>query len=927
VIAPLLFGSSYPFTYTPVFLLILAAGLLTLKSSIGRNAASGLWQFRWQQNPLTPLFLVYVVYLIVTMIPLPAFLLEHVSLVSLVVGGKSLPAASMPDWSVRDFWFATASYIYPVRMSLVRWIVYGVFLWSFMAALDSRKRIESAIIVVLILGCFESLYGIMQAYSGHEHIWWSRKLPEAFGFPAGTYPNRNHFAGLMEMGVILSLAYGMLLYSRHSERKPGKKARLKSIKAKLMHYFSEDQLYTKIVLVVFSGVVMGLGLFLSGSRGGIISLSCALVVMGIIFTSIKKYRRPGLYILIPFLILTAFYTISAGVEPTVERFKLFESSFLNREIRAEKTLTMFNDYPISGVGIGNFPYLFPRYHDISQRSQFINYAHNDWAQLLAEAGVVGFLILLAAMGYYLFKTLRKWKQAQDAFAVCLGIAPAIALISIGIHSLSDFNLHIPANMIVLIAVISIGYRALCAQQDETFAQQPILSLRPSPVSFQPFLMSLRPFPMSFRTYVRNLVFKGSGFLTRLRRFGMTMGVSFQLPFLSFQPFLVSFRPPTLSFRGAKRREILFFSVISTFPHVISHVPSVISNIPHVISNVCEKSLRFLTRLRRFGMTMGMSFRTYVRNLVFKGSGFLTRLRRFGMTMGMSFQLPFLSFQPPLMSFRPFPVSFRPKGEIFKISQSLRSFEMTQAVRSAPRNDIMQRSQDNSHQGFVLMPVRARSILILAVGVLMIVWSGMWVVRHFVAEAYCNTVQTPPLRLDQHPPVPFILEAIHWDGGNAQYQFKLAHALMTKRDQAIENAATEKNDADRIIHVLENAIRINPFTAEYHIRLGWEYSYLWARKDYAEKWLPAADLCMERAAYFNGEGVANYRNHLDMGKYWTMRSKTMDHDPARQDVYWTKARWHFQKALELAGGKKTKAEIVDHVKNFYPDGNYIQEAVQ
>ena len=25
-----------------------------------------------------------------------------------------------------------------------------------------------------------------------------------------------------------------------------------------------------------------------------------------------------------------------------------------------------------------------------KRSQFINYAHNDWAQLLAEAGVVAF---------------------------------------------------------------------------------------------------------------------------------------------------------------------------------------------------------------------------------------------------------------------------------------------------------------------------------------------------------------------------------------------------------------------------------------------------------------------------------------------------------------------------------------------------------
>jgi hypothetical protein len=146
------------------------------------------------------------------------------------------------------------------------------------------------------------------------------------------------------------------------------------------------------------------------------------------------------------------------------------------------------------------------------------------------------------------------------------------------------------------------------------------------MSFRPFLvistegrnlvlLSFRTPTMSFRTHVRNLVFKGSRFLTRLRRFGMTIFTLLRndtgvyviptLPFLVISPegrnlVLLSFRPPT------------------------------------------------------------MSFRTYVRNLVFKGSRFLTRLRRFGMTI---FTL------------------LRNDTKWLKDFSSLRSFEMTRVCMS------------------------------------------------------------------------------------------------------------------------------------------------------------------------------------------------------------------------------------------------------
>ena len=60
--------------------------------------------------------------------------------------------------------------------------------------------------------------------------------------------------------------------------------------------------------------------------------------------------------------------------------------------------------------------------------------------------------------------------------------------------------------------------------------------------------------------------------------------------------------------------------------------------------------------------------------------------------------------------------------------------------------------------------------------------------------------------------------------------------------------------------LEKSVELNPFDAQYHLRLGWEYAHQWKKKDYHTKWLPAADISMDRAAYF--AGVKNPHLHQD-----------------------------------------------------------------
>ena len=220
------------------------------------------------------------------------------------------------------------------------------------------------------------------------------------------------------------------------------------------------------------------------------------------------------------------------------------------------------------------------------------------------------------------------------------------------------------------------------------------------------------------------------------------------------------------------------------------------------------------------------------------------------------------------------------------------------------------------------------------------WSGYWTIKHFMAEAYCNTVPNSTLNRDPLPPVEEIAKAIEWDPSNAEYHYKLAESVngLTQRRKGakggtvrITNQQTTNNAEKRL--ALERAVELNPFDAQYHARLGWEYAHRWKSPDYHTKWLPAADIAMDRAAYF--AGVKNPHLHRELGNYWTMRSKSVyPNNPVHHEA-WARACWHYQKAQSIERGeqsaeskalKQMKKEIHDYVWNIYPDEDMVKQAI-
>lgn len=472
-LSPLLFGSVHTYAYTLVILLILTASLLLVFYNIVKDPQSDVLLYRWPVTGLNLLFFLVLAYLVLQIIPLPRGLVEILSPESWLIAEKSLPASqvAIAQHSVPNT-LSLTPYRYPVRMSIIRWVAYGLFFLGFTQTLKSRKRIELAIGCILATACFSGLYGIFQTYSGYSHIWWFTKNAYLEDV-TGTYINRNHFACFMGLALILAAAYSCSL-SAGGRKEP------RNSRVRLTRFLSHEQSFSKKMLVIASGIVIGIGLILSASRGGILAATAGLFFMGLLFASKRSQRRNGVIVFVIFGLIT-LSTFYIGAEHSWERFRNINASYAVRARYAETTLNLFNDFKLFGVGVGNFRYAYPKYQQAPDNYVFIEYAHNDWAQFLAEAGIIGFVFFLSGISRYIYQTIRRWKRREEPFYVAMGLAPLAALLLIGVHSYSDFNLHIPANFLVLTSLVAIGHGAF--RLDNGTGEGPFPRFRSVPLKF------------------------------------------------------------------------------------------------------------------------------------------------------------------------------------------------------------------------------------------------------------------------------------------------------------------------------------------------------------------------------------------------------------------------------------------------------------
>ena len=87
-------------------------------------------------------------------------------------------------------------------------------------------------------------------------------------------------------------------------------------------------------------------------------------------------------------------------------------------------------------------------------------AHNDYLQLLIEAGWAAAVPLVAGFFYFLIRSFRQVKRvgmSNGRLQFFVGCGALSGLVSMAFHSFFDFNLQIPTNAVYFVTLITLVY--------------------------------------------------------------------------------------------------------------------------------------------------------------------------------------------------------------------------------------------------------------------------------------------------------------------------------------------------------------------------------------------------------------------------------------------------------------------------------------
>jgi O-antigen ligase/cytochrome c-type biogenesis protein CcmH/NrfG len=360
-------------------------------------------------------------------------------------------------------------------MLCAAFIVYALFSW---AITSSRQRV-AFVVVLFVLAVGNVLIGVIQFFKGHDFMP-IKALPRGeYGFRAsGLYGCPNHLAGFLEVVMLFALSIA---------------------------WWSRWRVILRIV-AAYIAVVCGVGIVITGSRGGYASSLFGVLVFSVISLLVarRSLRRDRWYLVIAggtLLVLALTVSIrSIFRDSQLLQFRV-ESASIDAPVRLgmwKAAVRQFQLSPVFGTGSGTYLLYGRQFRDPGHQRD-PNYAHSDCLQLLAEFGIVGIAAVLLFTGAHLWsgwhsiagviakraaerpspeaprhRARKRMSSAWRAVAgdekvqqeqvkptfkgshnLALTIAALSSVAAISVHSIVDFNLHIPANTLVMAFVFAL----------------------------------------------------------------------------------------------------------------------------------------------------------------------------------------------------------------------------------------------------------------------------------------------------------------------------------------------------------------------------------------------------------------------------------------------------------------------------------------
>jgi len=394
------------------------------------------------------LFAIWLSYLLIQIVPLPSNLLPAQSTLTQVLEG--IHGNSHRTISVS----AELS-----KITLIKYVGYIIFFVLTYLSLPNTKRAIILANTLFLVSAIMAIYSMLNFISNGSYLIneslmpygnddWSKKVRGAFSYPA------NYASFLI---LTIPIGFGLLYCNiKNSVNEPTSSDRFTKLFSLL---FLRNYYYITCLFFMIAALLN------TASRGGnaafFIAISITLLSLYVKnkkhITSLNKYY---VFIFISFLLIMLMLVVSGIASNLLERYLSDGMQLHGRNFSNQTSWAMISDNFLLGTGIGTYPVVSPYYkvfeYGVSVRS--VNaHALNDYMELLAEQGIIGFLIFSTAISYLIHQLFQGLKYTENKLWG-VQIASYCSCIAILIHSLMDFNFQLPVNTIFFYIILALGIK-------------------------------------------------------------------------------------------------------------------------------------------------------------------------------------------------------------------------------------------------------------------------------------------------------------------------------------------------------------------------------------------------------------------------------------------------------------------------------------
>jgi O-antigen ligase len=378
-------------------------------------------------------------------ISLPLVVLLLLGILQIVPFGPALAGGSPESLSIEQLGPGTLSLDpHATREAVVKLLALIIYFIAALRVMRDSARRRAALLTLTVFGFAVSVFAIVQRLTYTGKMYWIRTITP-YAAPYGPYGNYNHFSGMVELIVPLPLAY--LLLSR----------------------IENEQRLLWAIAVVMMLVAATLSLSRSGTIVLVFQVGLLLILIGKNEGRLPSVDRRNItrilqVVAISLVVIALAFWI--GNEVLIKRIGTLgrgsdEYSVTTRIEYWKASFRMFLDHPVLGVGLGAFPAVYPAYGTSSARYERLEQTHNDYLQLLTDAGVIGgltgvwFLVELAGRIRRIWPHLGRMRSRDGA----LLIGGVVSIAGILLHSFVDFNLQIAANALLFVFITATAVSA------------------------------------------------------------------------------------------------------------------------------------------------------------------------------------------------------------------------------------------------------------------------------------------------------------------------------------------------------------------------------------------------------------------------------------------------------------------------------------